>query len=101
LRSPRHSAARLESRRLRSRRYRSWSIRNARLRELATLIRGLGARDAIKLDGGGSTTFVYADPNSGGALRIANRPSDKEGERAVGDALAIVHRSCVSGGRVP
>jgi hypothetical protein len=62
LRSPRHSAARLESRRLRSRRYRSWSIRNARLREL------------------------------GGALRIANRPSDKEGERAVGDALAIVHR---------
>jgi hypothetical protein len=62
------------------------------LRELATLIRGLGARDAINLDGGGSTTLVYADPNSGGALRIANRPSDKEGERAVGDALAIVHR---------
>jgi exopolysaccharide biosynthesis protein len=62
------------------------------LRELAILIRGLGARDAINLDGGGSTTLVYADPNSGGALRIANRPSDKEGERAVGDALAIVHR---------
>lgn len=62
------------------------------LRELATLIRALGARDAINLDGGGSTTLVYADPNSGGALRIANRPSDKEGERAVGDALAIVHR---------
>jgi exopolysaccharide biosynthesis protein len=71
------------------------------LRELAVLLRALGARDAINLDGGGSTTFVYADPNSGGALRIGNRPSDAGGERAVGDALAIVHRSCVSGGRVP
>jgi exopolysaccharide biosynthesis protein len=68
------------------------------LRELAVLLRALGARDAINLDGGGSTTFVYADPNSGGALRIGNRPSDAGGERAVGDALAIVHRSCVSGG---
>ena len=62
------------------------------LRELATLMRGLGARDAINLDGGGSSTFVYADPDSAGALRIANRPSDKEGERTVGDALAIVRR---------
>jgi hypothetical protein len=61
------------------------------LRELATFLRALGARDAINLDGGGSTTFVYADPDSG-ALRIGNRPSDKEGERAVGDAVAIVRR---------
>ena len=62
------------------------------LRELANLMLALGARDAINLDGGGSSTLVYADPTSGGALRIANRPSDKEGERAVGDALAIVRR---------
>jgi exopolysaccharide biosynthesis protein len=62
------------------------------LRELANLMLALGARDAINLDGGGSSTFVYADPASNGALRIANRPSDKEGERAVGDALAIVRR---------
>lgn len=62
------------------------------LRELATLMRGLGARDAINLDGGGSSTFVYAEPDSGGALRIANRPSDKEGERMVGDALAVIRR---------
>lgn len=62
------------------------------LRELANLMLALGARDAINLDGGGSSTLVYADPASGGALRIANRPSDKEGERAVGDALAIVRR---------
>jgi exopolysaccharide biosynthesis protein len=63
------------------------------LRELATLMLALGARDALNLDGGGSTTMVYADPESGGKLRIANRPSDKEGERPVGDALAIV-RGC-------
>ena len=62
------------------------------LRELATLMRGLGARDAINLDGGGSSTLVYAEPDSGGALRIANRPSDKEGERAVGNALAVIRR---------
>lgn len=62
------------------------------LRELANLMLALGARDAINLDGGGSSTLVYADPDSGGTLRIANRPSDKEGERAVGDALAIVRR---------
>ena len=61
------------------------------LRELGMLMLGLGARDAINLDGGGSTTMVYADPDSAGRLRIANHPSDKEGERTVGDALAVVH----------
>lgn len=62
------------------------------LRELATLMLALGARDAINLDGGGSTTMAYADPDSAARLRIANHPSDKEGERTVGDALAIVAR---------
>jgi exopolysaccharide biosynthesis protein len=61
------------------------------LRELADLMLALGSRDALNLDGGGSTTFVYADPNSAGRLRIGNHPSDKGGERTVGDALAIVH----------
>jgi len=58
------------------------------LRELADLMRHLGARDAINLDGGGSSTLVYAD--SSGTLRVANRPSDATGERPVGNALAIV-----------
>jgi hypothetical protein len=62
------------------------------LRELADVMRGLGARDAINLDGGGSTTLVYADSGSSGMLRVANRPSDPAGERPVGDALAIVRR---------
>jgi hypothetical protein len=61
------------------------------LREMAQTMLGLGARDAINLDGGGSTTLVYADPDSAGRLRIANHPSDPGGERTVGDALAIVH----------
>ena len=63
------------------------------LRELATLMLALGARESLNLDGGGSTAFVYADPDSTGALRVANRPSDATGERAVGNALAIV-RGC-------
>ena len=62
------------------------------LRETAELMLALGARDAINLDGGGSTTMVIADPDSAGLLRIVNHPSDKEGERAVGDALAVVDR---------
>jgi exopolysaccharide biosynthesis protein len=61
------------------------------LREIGDVMLALGARDAINLDGGGSTTFVYADPDSAGRLRIGNHPSDKGGERTVGDALAIVH----------
>lgn len=63
------------------------------LRELADVMRGLGARDAINLDGGGSTTLVYAEPADAGTLRIANRPSDPAGERPVGNALGIV-RAC-------
>ena len=62
------------------------------LRELADLMLALGSRDAINLDGGGSSALVYADPGSK-ALRLANHPSDAAGERAVGDALGIV-RGC-------
>ena len=62
------------------------------LRELADFMRMLGARDAINLDGGGSSALVYRDPGTK-ALKVGNRPSDPTGERAVGDALAIV-RGC-------
>lgn len=59
------------------------------LRELATLMLALGARDAINFDGGGSTTLAYADAGASGAIRVANRPSDQQGERPVGNALAV------------
>lgn len=61
------------------------------LRELATLMLALGARDAINLDGGGSSTMVARD--SSGRLRVMNAPSDPTGERPVGNALAIM-RGC-------
>ena len=63
------------------------------LAELADLMRRLGATEALNLDGGGSTTLVLSDSSAHPPLRIANRPSDKEGERPVGNAIAI-ERSC-------
>ncbi|MFJ6071717.1 phosphodiester glycosidase family protein [Streptomyces sp. NPDC093065] len=53
--------------------------------ESAEVARSLGLRDAVNLDGGGSTTMV-AD----GA--VLNSPSDATGERPVGDALLILPR---------
>ncbi|MBA3670671.1 MAG: phosphodiester glycosidase family protein [Gemmatimonadaceae bacterium] len=63
------------------------------LRELARLFQSIGVRDALNLDGGGSTAMIAADPDATHTLRLQNRPSDKGGERTVGDALAVV-RSC-------
>jgi exopolysaccharide biosynthesis protein len=44
----------------------------ATLAEMADLLKGLGAVNAINLDGGGSSALVYNDPQSG--LRVLNRP---------------------------
>ncbi|SFX96171.1 phosphodiester glycosidase family protein [Streptomyces atratus] len=59
------------------------------LREAAEILRSLGARDAINLDGGGSSTMVVNG-------RLRNRPRSAEGapvrERAVADALVVVAR---------
>ncbi len=55
------------------------------LRELTDLLLELGAVSALNLDGGGSTTMVIDG-------RLANTPSDPEGERANGDALLIYPR---------
>ena len=49
---------------------------------LAKLLIELGARDAINLDGGGSTTMVVK-----GA--VVNFPSDATGERPVSDAIVV------------
>lgn len=40
--------------------------------EMADLLAGLGATNAINLDGGGSSALVYADPSTG--QRVLNRP---------------------------
>ncbi|RVU18935.1 sporulation domain-containing protein [Streptomyces antnestii] len=51
--------------------------------ESAAVAKALGLRDAINLDGGGSTTMVVDG-------QVINVPSDATGERPVGDALLIL-----------
>jgi len=62
-------------------------------RESARVALELGATEAINLDGGGSTAMVVARYD-GGATRfeVVNRPSDPQGERAVGNALVVVRQ---------
>ena len=55
------------------------------LEDLAKILLELGATDAMNLDGGGSTT-MFLDG------KIVNHPSDKEGERKVGDAILVFPR---------
>jgi len=55
------------------------------LQDLAEYLLSLGAVDAMNLDGGGSTT-MFLDGN------VVNKPSDKEGERKVSDALLVTPR---------
>lgn len=55
------------------------------LAELARLLLEFDAVEAINLDGGGSTTMVVRG-------KVVNRPSDREGERPVSDALLITPR---------
>ncbi|HXG90389.1 MAG TPA: phosphodiester glycosidase family protein [Vicinamibacterales bacterium] len=50
--------------------------------ELARTLISLGAREAINLDGGGSTAMVIDG-------QLANRPSDPTGERLVSDAIIV------------
>jgi exopolysaccharide biosynthesis protein len=56
------------------------------LDDLARLLIDFGARDAINLDGGGSTTMVVNGT-------VMNRPSDPTGERPVSDAIIVRPRS--------
>ena len=55
------------------------------LEDLAKLLLEFGATDAINLDGGGSTT-MFLDG------KVVNKPSDKEGERRVSDAILVFPR---------
>jgi exopolysaccharide biosynthesis protein len=52
------------------------------LDDLARLLIELGAREAINLDGGGSTTMVIKG-------ELVNFPSDATGERPVSDAIVV------------
>jgi subtilisin family serine protease len=50
--------------------------------EEAAVMRALGARDAVNLDGGGSTTLTVRGT-------VVTRPSDATGERPIGDAILL------------
>jgi hypothetical protein len=56
------------------------------LEELADAMIALGAYEAMNLDGGGSTALVVRDS-------IVNTPSDANGERPVGNVVAITRRT--------
>ncbi len=56
------------------------------LNELAEFLLEIGATDAMNLDGGGSTT-MFLDG------KTMNKPSDKEGERSVSDAILVTLRN--------
>ncbi len=53
--------------------------------ELQRLARRIGLRDALNLDGGGSTTMVVRN-------EVVNSPSDLTGARAVSDVLLVMER---------
>jgi exopolysaccharide biosynthesis protein len=55
------------------------------LQELAEFLLEIGSVEAMNLDGGGSTT-MFLDG------KIVNKPSDKEGERRVSDAILVFPR---------
>lgn len=50
--------------------------------EAAQVAQALGLRQAVNLDGGGSTTMVVDG-------QVINQPSDPQGERPVGDAMLV------------
>ena len=57
---------------------------------IARILKAAGARDAINLDGGGSSTFIVRKA-SGDTFEMRNKPSNTgRTERAVLDGLAIV-----------
>lgn len=64
------------------------------LYELADYLLSLGAIDAMNLDGGGSTTMVLDGT-------VVNKPSDKDGERKVGDAILVTLRNKKSPAKTP
>lgn len=60
------------------------------LRELAGLMRNIGAQDAVNLDGGGSSTMVVRTPGSD-HVAVSNHPTDGS-ERPVADGVGIFVR---------
>ncbi len=58
------------------------------LGDLALVMKELGCKTALNLDGGGSSTFLVRDQGTG-EISLRNRPSDKY-ERAVANSLLVL-----------
>jgi hypothetical protein len=55
----------------------------ASFEESAGIMASLGAKEAVNLDGGGSTAMTLSE-------RLVTRPSDATGERPIGDAVVLL-----------
>ncbi|MGL4980292.1 MAG: phosphodiester glycosidase family protein, partial [Fusobacteriaceae bacterium] len=55
----------------------------ASISEMAKIMRSLGVKKALNLDGGGSSEMVIEG-------EITGKPSDETGERKVGDAIIFL-----------
>lgn len=62
------------------------------IEELRQVMGRLGAKDAINLDGGGSSAMVLSE-------RLVNSPSDLDGERKIGDAVLFIEDKQAKGAR--
>jgi hypothetical protein len=62
------------------------------IEELRQVMGKLGAKDAINLDGGGSSAMVLRE-------RLVNSPSDLDGERKIGDAVLFIEDKQAKGAR--
>ena len=62
--------------------------RGLTLVEEATMMKQLGAEDALNFDGGGSSTMVAKDRN--GDVRVLNSPSDGQ-QRSIPDGIAVLY----------
>jgi hypothetical protein len=68
---------------------RSDASKGMSLTQLTDFLASLGAVNALNLDGGGSTVMLVRDS-------IVNHPTDKDGERAVANALVVLGRGAGS-----
>jgi len=62
--------------------------RGLTLVEEASMMKQLGAEDALNFDGGGSSTMVAKDRN--GDVRVLNSPSDGQ-QRSIPDGIAVLY----------
>lgn len=58
--------------------------------EMANILIGFGVQNAINLDGGGSSTLVFADGNNG-AARTINSPADGSTEQSPGGQRSVAN----------